>query len=125
YWVDTLYMACPLLARVGKIQNKPAYVDDAARQFTMHARHLQDQRTGLFNHMWDWQTGQLTPVLWGRGNGWVLMALADTIEMMDRNNSSYSSLQQIASRLARGLRTTQDHDGLWHTVLNDATSYPE
>jgi uncharacterized protein (TIGR00369 family) len=28
--------------------------------------------------MWDWQTGQLTPVLWGRGNGWVLMALADT-----------------------------------------------
>jgi unsaturated rhamnogalacturonyl hydrolase len=125
YWVDTLYMACPLLAKVGKIENKPAYVDDAAHQFIVHARHMQDEKTGLFYHMWDWQTGQLTPVQWGRGNGWVLMALADTMEMMDRNNSSFAELQQIALRLARGLRTVQDRNGLWHTLLIDPTSYAE
>ena len=125
YWVDTLYMACPLLARFGKMENKPADVDDAAQQFILHARHLQDEKTGLFNHMWDWRSGQLTPVLWGRGNGWVLMALADTMEMMDRNHNSFPALQQIALRLARGLRTVQDRDGLWHTVLNDPTSYTE
>jgi unsaturated rhamnogalacturonyl hydrolase len=124
YWVDTLYMACPLLARFGKSENKPAYVDDAARQFILHAHYLQDEKTGLFNHMWDWQTGQLTPVLWGRGNGWVLMALA-TMEMMDRNDNSFSALQQIALHLAHGLRAVQDREGLWHTVLNDPTSYTE
>ena len=125
YWVDTLYMACPVLARFGTLENKPAYVDDAAQQFILHARHLQDDKTGLFYHMWDWQTGQLTPVLWGRGNGWVIMALADTMEMMDRNHASYPLLRQIASRLARGLRAVQDREGLWHTVLNDPTSYAE
>jgi unsaturated rhamnogalacturonyl hydrolase len=125
YWVDTLYMACPLLGRFGKLEHKPAYVDDAAQQFVFHARHLQDEKTGLFNHMWDWQTGQLTPVLWGRGNGWVLMALANTIEMMDRNHNAFAALQQIALHLAHGLRTVQDRDGLWYTVLNDPTSYTE
>jgi unsaturated rhamnogalacturonyl hydrolase len=125
YWVDTLYMACPVMARFGKMENKPAYVDDAAQQLILHARYLQDEKTGLFYHMWDWQTGQLTPVLWGRGNGWAMMALADTMEMMDRNHASYPALQQIASRLARALRATQDRDGLWHTVLNDRTSYTE
>jgi unsaturated rhamnogalacturonyl hydrolase len=125
YWVDTLYMACPLLARFGKMENKPAYVDDAAQQFILHARDLQDEKTGLFYHMWDWQTGQLTPVLWGRGNGWVLMALADSMEMMDRTHTSFASLQQITLRLAHGLRSVQDRDGLWHTVLNDPTSYSE
>jgi rhamnogalacturonyl hydrolase YesR len=75
--------------------------------------------------MWDWQTGQLTPVLWGRGNGWVLMALADTMEMMDRNHTSFSALQQIGLHLAHGLRAAQDRDGLWHTLLNDPTSYAE
>lgn len=125
YWVDTLYMACPLLAQFGNLENKPAYMDDAAQQFIVHARHLQDEKTGLFNHMWDWKTGQLTPVLWGRGNGWVLMALADTMEMMDRNHESFPALQQIAIKLAHGLRSFQDHNGLWHTVLNDPTSYAE
>jgi len=51
YWVDTLYMACPVLARSGRLENKPAYVDDAAQQFIVHARHLQDDKTGLFYHM--------------------------------------------------------------------------
>ena len=125
YWVDTLYMACPLLARFGKTENKPEYIDDATQQFIVHARHLQDEKTGLFYHMWDWQTGQLTPVLWGRGNGWVLMALADTMDAMDRNHPSFPALQKIALHLARGVRSTQDRDGLWHTLLNDPTSYSE
>jgi unsaturated rhamnogalacturonyl hydrolase len=125
YWVDTLYMACPVMARFGRMENKPGYVDDAARQFLVHARHLQDERTGMFYHMWDWQSGQLTPVLWGRGNGWALMSLADTMEMMDRGHASYPALRQIATHLAHGLRSAQDRNGLWHTVLNDPTSYAE
>lgn len=31
-WVDTLYMACPLLAALAKPQSKPAYLDDAIQQ---------------------------------------------------------------------------------------------
>jgi unsaturated rhamnogalacturonyl hydrolase len=124
-WVDTLYMACPLLAGLGKLQHHPEYIDDATGQLEMYARHLQDQKTGLFYHMWDWQTKEHTAGFWGRGNGWVLMSLADTLEAMNPGQKSYAALRQIAERLVAGLATTQDAEGMWHTVLDDPASYPE
>lgn len=116
-WVDTLFMACPLLAGMGHAQ-------DAANQIVLFSQHLQDEKTGLFYHMWDWQTGARSEGFWGRGNGWVLMSIADTLEAMKPGDASYE-LQKIAQNLVRGLSSTQDSDGLWHTVLDDRSSYAE
>lgn len=125
YWVDTLYMACPLLAGLGKLQGNGAYIDDAANQLIVYAKRLQDAKTGLFYHMWDWQTKERTKEPWARGNGWVIMSLADTFEAMDQRHRLYRDLKQIADRLARGLQATQGKDGLWRTVMDDPESYPE
>jgi unsaturated rhamnogalacturonyl hydrolase len=124
-WVDTLYMACPLLAGMGHLENKPALIQDSADQIIVFARHLQDGRTGLFYHMWDWQTGEHSEGLWGRGNGWVLMSLADTMEVLPKSDPKYRQLERILQRLSSGLAATQDAGGLWHTVLDDPGSYPE
>jgi unsaturated rhamnogalacturonyl hydrolase len=124
-WVDTLYMACPLLAGLGKLKRRPELIDDAAQQILIYARHLQDDKTGLFYHMWDWQTSERSPSLWGRGNGWVLMSMADTMEALDRRRKSYADLKRIAERMAAGLHPAQDGEGMWHTVLDDPASYPE
>jgi rhamnogalacturonyl hydrolase YesR/catechol 2,3-dioxygenase-like lactoylglutathione lyase family enzyme len=124
-WVDTLYMACPLLASLGQMQHRPEYIQDAAHQIVIHARHLQDEKTGLIYHMWDWQTGTHSDGFWGRGDGWVLMSLAETMEVMSRRDPKYQELASIARKLAKGLESTQDADGLWHTVLDDPKSYPE
>jgi len=124
-WVDTLYMACPLLAGLGKLRNRPAYIQDAANQIVIQARHLQDGKTGLFYHMWDWQTGTRSEGYWGRGDGWVLMSLADTMEVMGQHDSKYQEMALIARKLSKGLESTQDADGLWHTVLDDPSSYSE
>lgn len=120
-WVDTLYMACPLLAGLGSASD----IDDAARQIIMYAKRLQDRKTGIFFHMWDWQTGERSPSLWGRGNGWVLMSIADTMEAMRPGGAQYRRLSEIARRMAKGIAATQDRDGMWHTVLDDPGSYPE
>lgn len=124
-WVDTLYMACPLLAGFGKMERKPEYIDDAARQLIAHAHPLQDRATGLFFHMWDWETRERSNGLWGRGNGWVIMSLADTLEVMDRKNPRYAELKRIALDLAGGLAKTQDSAGMWRTVLDDPSTYEE
>jgi unsaturated rhamnogalacturonyl hydrolase len=124
-WVDTLFMACPLLAGLGRLDKRPEYIDDAAGQIILHARHLQHAQTGLFFHMWDWQTGRLSEGFWGRGNGWVLMSIADTIEVMRRNHPRYGELAAIAARLAKGIQSTQNAAGLWHTILDDPRSYEE
>ncbi len=124
-WVDTLYMACPLLSTVGRLQQRPRLIEDAANQIVLYAQHLQDRRLGLFFHMWDWEAQQRTADLWGRGNGWVLMSIADTLEVMQKSDAHYASLSAIATRMARGLTEFQTADGLWRTVLDDGDSYPE
>jgi len=117
-WVDTLYMACPLYVAF----RQPG---ESATQVILFAKHLQDERTGLFYHMWDWQTGQRSPELWGRGNGWVLMSIADTFDGLPARDPRYAPLREIAEKMARGLRATQDGDGVWHTVLDDPKTYAE
>lgn len=124
-WVDTLYMACPLLAGVGSDFSKPEYIADAAHQILAFADPLQDGKTGLFYHMWDWETKERTKAFWGRGNGWVLMSIADTVEVMKGGDPERERLLAIATRMLEGLARTQDEAGLWHTVLDDASSYPE
>ena len=124
-WVDTLFMACPLLAGLGRLENRPELIADAAHQLTLYAQRLQDERTGLFYHMYDWQSGTHTEGFWGRGNGWVVMSLADTLEAMGPKHAAYPQLAAIARRQWNGLASVQDSDGLWHTVMEDAASYPE
>jgi len=124
-WVDTLYMACPLLAELGRMEKKPEYIDDAATQLIVQAAHLQDERTGGFYHMWNGETNTHSEGFWGRGNGWVLMSLAETLEAMKKSHPKFSGLVKIAQRLARGLQATQDGDGLWHTVMDNPGSYAE
>lgn len=124
-WVDTLYMACPLLTGFGKLKNQPAWIDDSAQQILAYGKHLQDEKTGLYYHMWDWKTGERSPSLWGRGNGWVLMSIADTMDGMSPRHKHYAALKAMSLRMAAGLKATQDESGMWHTVLDDPASYPE
>jgi unsaturated rhamnogalacturonyl hydrolase len=124
-WVDTLYMACPLLAGLGRLDQEPDYISDAANQLLVFARHLQDPRSGLFYHMWDWRTREHTPGLWGRGNGWVMMSLADTLETLEPSHPLRGKLVRLAAKTVAGLHKTQDASGLWRTVLDDSSSYPE
>ncbi|MCP5115075.1 MAG: hypothetical protein GY953_29950, partial [bacterium] len=122
YWVDTLYMACPLLAGIGE----PEMISDAANQIIVFAKHLQDNDSGLFAHMWDWETKERSDGLWARGNGWVLMSLADTLEAMDSGHEHYGRLREIAAKMAASLKKTQSGNGLWHTVLdNPRNTYEE
>jgi unsaturated rhamnogalacturonyl hydrolase len=123
-WVDTLNMVCPLMSRLSKLENKPAYLDDAINQLVMAEKVDFDRKSGLYYHMFDWQTGKHSPELWARGNGWVIMSLADTFEFMPRSHPRYKELKQVTERLARGLTASQNSAGVWHTVM-DAPASPE
>jgi rhamnogalacturonyl hydrolase YesR len=75
--------------------------------------------------MWDWEKNTKSPDFWARGNGWVLMSIADTMEFLDRQHPSWKALKQIAEKLMRGVTATPDRDGLWRTVLDDLDAYQE
>jgi rhamnogalacturonyl hydrolase YesR len=125
-WVDTLYMACPVLARLSKIDNRPELMDDAVRQLEIYAKRLQDEKTGLFYHMYDEPTDKHTEVLWARGNGWTVMSYVEVLKLLDRSSPAWQKLQADFKRQVAGLLATQDpQTGLWHTVLDRPESYIE
>ncbi len=124
-WIDTLHMACPLLSRLAVEEKKPEYLDDAATQLKIAAKHMMNPRTLLFHHMYDWDKKAVSEVQWGRGNGWYVMAMADTLEFMPKSHKDYAALKAIAGKHGKGLLDAQGADGTWRTILNDPSSYAE
>lgn len=117
-WVDTVHMASPLLSRYG-------VYDDAARQLLVFAKHLREPKSGLFYHMYDWQVEKPNGITWGRGNGWIILALAETLERMPKTHADRAALEKLAREFAAALLKLQNRDGVWHTVMDDATSPEE
>jgi rhamnogalacturonyl hydrolase YesR len=124
-WIDTLHMACPLLARLAVEEKRPEYLDDAAKQLLLAAKYMMNPRTLLFHHMYDWDKTAVSEVQWGRGNGWYIMAMADTLEYMPRTHQQHAALKGIAEKHAKGLLGAQAGDGTWRTIPDDPAAYPE
>jgi unsaturated rhamnogalacturonyl hydrolase len=127
-WDDTLMMSVLPLAKIGKLLGRPLYVEEARRQFLLHVKYLVDRKSGLWFHGWTFQgRHHFANALWARGNCWVTIAIPEFIELLDlrpgdglREFLLETHLQQI-----RALQKLQDASGLWHTLLDDPTSYLE
>jgi unsaturated rhamnogalacturonyl hydrolase len=127
-WDDTLMMSVMPLAKIGKLLNRPQYVEEARRQFMLHIKYLVDRKSGLWFHGWTFAgRHHFANALWARGNCWVTIAIPEFIELLDlapgdglREFLLETHLQQI-----RALQKHQDASGLWHTLIDDPGSYLE
>jgi unsaturated rhamnogalacturonyl hydrolase len=125
-WVDTLYMVTPLFAGLYEITGERAYLSDAVDQLKIYARRTQDEKTGLFWHMYDAEDGQLKGVLWARGNGWVAMSYVEIMQAMQRNSPDFQTLLVDFRQLIKGLIATWNRDQhLWHTIMDRPDTYLE
>lgn len=125
-WVDTLYMVCPAFARLGRLTGRAAYMNEALRQLQIYRRRTLDEKTGLFWHMYDDPSQRRCGALWGRGNGWVAMAYAETAAGLDRGSPEYRRTTTEWRHLLQALERVQDPASrLWHTVLDHPETYLE
>jgi unsaturated rhamnogalacturonyl hydrolase len=126
--VDDLYMGAPFLAEYGQIFDVQEEYEDAVRQVILMETHTRDPGTGLYYHSW-YETasnasGQYfdagcTDFFWGRGVGWVAMALVDTLDFLPAEYSGRDSVIAIFQRLARAISNVQDESsGVWWQVLD-------
>lgn len=128
-WDDTLMMTVMPLAKIGFLLGRPHYVDEAKKQVLLHIKYLVDRRTGLFFHGYTFEGNHhFAEALWARGNSWITMVIPEFIELLDLQPGNYlrevlvETLQAQVEKLAE----LQDPDtGLWHTLLDDSTSYLE
>lgn len=117
-WVDSLFLYCPLLARLSAIDGDDALADEVVRQFEVHHDHLHDPRTGLIRHNWCEQPDHFPQsAFWARGNGWFGLAVVDCARWLG------------AERMGGVIKAYRDHleaacgyqdaSGMWRNVIDD------
>jgi rhamnogalacturonyl hydrolase YesR len=119
-WIDSMYMAPPFLAVAGE----PA---EALRQVEGLRLRLWDPQRRLFSHIWDEGQRQfLRRAFWGVGNGWAAAGMVRVRAALP------PALGAERERLAGYVRETIDGclahqrpDGLFHDVLDDASTFVE
>ncbi|RRJ67103.1 glycoside hydrolase family 105 protein [Paenibacillus oralis] len=127
-WDDTLMMTVLPLAKIGKLLNKPEYLEEAKKQFLIHIKYLTDRKTGLWYHGWTFEGNHnFAEALWARGNCWITIAIPEIIEILELEKGDFlrEFLIDTLNRQIEALAGYQDESGLWHTLINDPSSYLE
>lgn len=125
-WADTLYMTVMFMAKYGQLFAKRDYLDESDYQFLLHIKYLADRDTGLWYHGWSFERkDHFAAVLWARGNSWITACVPDYFEIASPSGAVRKSIWQAYLRQTETLLKLQDASGLWHTLLDDETSYLE
>lgn len=127
-WDDTLMMTVLPLAKIGVLLNRPEYIEEAKHQFLIHIKYLQDKKTGLWYHGWTFEGNHnYAEAFWARGNCWLTIAIPEIIEILDLKKDDFFREFLINTLIAQveALAKYQDESGLFHTLIDDKTSYLE
>ena len=127
-WLDTLFMTVLFLNKMGQKYNRKDWIDESIHQVLIHIKYLYDKKTGLFYHGWSFnENSNFGEVFWCRGNSWFTFGILDYIEMFDGRMNP--GLKKLFVDTFKAQVTTlvkyQSKSGLWHTVIDDPTSYEE
>lgn len=70
--------------KIGKLLNRPEYLEEARYQFMIHIKYLMDKRTGLWYHGWTFEGNHnYAEAFWARGNCWLTIAIPEIIEILE------------------------------------------
>ncbi len=125
-WVDTMFMAGYYLLRIGHLLGNERYFEDGLRQYHGHEELLQDPDTNLYYHGWDNVKGNhMSSIYWARGNSWAALTMSKALQYVPVQHPSYMMIDGSLRDQLSALVRLQSPEGLWHTILNDDTSYLE
>lgn len=114
-WVDCIALDAPFLVRLGRAAADTSWTELGVRSLHAYTAALADG--ALFRHGYDVVQKRRSPCVWGRGNGWALHGLVDTLEVESDPRASDLLVAQVAALV--GL---QAPGGLWHTILDEEDS---
>ena len=127
-WVDTLFMMVLFLNKMGVKYGNREWIAESEYQILIHIKYLYEKRKGLFYHGWSFiENSNFGGIFWCRGNSWF------TIGMMEYLENTGGSISPVVREMiiktykaqVKALVKLQSESGLWHTILDDPTSYAE
>jgi unsaturated rhamnogalacturonyl hydrolase len=129
-WDDTIYMVGVFLQQMFLLTGEEKYMDELLLQIRAHHEKLSDPATGLWYHGWDgddknrcnWcgQTGwsknpeKRSNEFWGRGNGWVVVTLSNTLKVLPESHPYRAEVGAYLVEMISQLPQVQDQaTGHW------------
>jgi rhamnogalacturonyl hydrolase YesR len=115
---DAVFMATPLLAKVGKLTGEQRFAELAL----VHVQFMQNlllREDGLYRHT------PLADVAWSRGNGFPALGLALSLSDIPESSQAFSLLLQSFINHLEALLPYQDSEGMWHEVIDYPGSFAE
>lgn len=133
-WDDTVYMLSMYLLEMYRYTNDEKYLLEFYNQYKLHKAKLQDKKWGLWVHGYDddatdyddrccqkgWanQTKARKSIeFWGRGNGWIVMAIADALNTAPESSKYFKYFSKELKTISSHLSELQDKEtGLWYQL---------
>lgn len=145
-WDDTIYMLSMFLLEMYRYTGDEKYLKELLDQLLIHKEKLADKKWGLWVHGYDddgedyndrcsqFGWAQMTPKrtsieFWGRGNGWIVMAIADALKTVPAKSTYFKAFAKELKEITRKLPKLQDKKtGLWFQLPiypQNPENYPE
>ena len=121
-YVDAVRLgALSAFARLGVPAGNQAELDAMAKMFAYTESHIYDKKASLW-----WRDSRWvgTTQHWSRGNGWIVIALTDTVAALpaaDPNRAHYVSLLQA---MFTKLASVQQPGGYWTADVDHPAAFP-
>ncbi|MEI6275595.1 MAG: glycoside hydrolase family 88 protein [Prolixibacteraceae bacterium] len=130
-WDDTIYMISMFFLEMYRYTGDEKYLREFRKQYFIHKEKLADKKWGLWVHGYDddnddykdrccqFGWAQMTPQrksieFWGRGNGWVVMALADALNTVPSGSAYFKTFAKELREITKKLPELQDQKtGMW------------
>lgn len=122
-WVDSMDIAPPFLAQLAGVLGDETLHDEAATELLAYAELLQEN-SGLFRHGYEEACGR-NGQIWARGNGWALLGMVETFALIPPSHPARAEISQRIKAQLDALVRHQCADGLWHTIVDDTSTYLE
>jgi unsaturated rhamnogalacturonyl hydrolase len=153
-YVDALYVAAPVLAMLYKVTGEVKYASYLDSFFWDVYGSLYDREENLFyrdirftpnfkgevepkwtlpdsiqlkdaRRSYAYQrTAAAKKVLWSRGNGWALGALARILKYLPKNYAGRERYEALYLQMAKSVKESQHSSGYWYPNMADSNDFP-
>ena len=133
WWCDALFMAPPLLVKLGITLNEEKYLKLNDQLYRQAYDLLYDQDEKLFardlRYVWsdteeDLKESNGKKIFWSRGNGWVMGGLVRILEELPDTYPERDFYIKLFKEMSQKIAIIQQPDGLWRASLLDPEAYP-
>ncbi len=126
-WCDALFMGPPPLADLAKVTGEQKYMDLCNKLWWKTTDYLYLPSENLYyrdGSFLNKEEKNGKPVMWSRGNGWVIGGLTQVLNYMPSNYPERAKWITLFKEMSNKIASIQQADGTWHASLLDPASFP-